>query len=200
MLGLEESDGKIYFQGKEFLDLSSSEFRQIKKDFQIVFQDPFGSLSPRQTIGDIIGEGLKVHFPDLNKAQRAEKILQSLSDVELDKNFVNRFPHELSGGQRQRVAIARAIILEPKLILLDEPTSALDVSIQMQILELLLKLQNRLGLSYLCISHDLRVIRALSDEVYVMKDGEVVEKGMADQVFNSPQNEYTKELISAAIH
>ena len=200
MLGLEESDGKIYFQGKEFLDLSSSEFRQIKKDFQIVFQDPFGSLSPRQTIGDIIGEGLKVHFPDLNKAQRAEKILQSLKDVELDKNFVNRFPHELSGGQRQRVAIARAIILEPKLILLDEPTSALDVSIQMQILELLLKLQNRLGLSYLCISHDLRVIRALSDEVYVMKDGEVVEKGMADQVFNSPQNEYTKELISAAIH
>ena len=200
MLGLEESDGKIYFQGKEFLDLSSSEFRQIKKDFQIVFQDPFGSLSPRQTIGDIIGEGLKVHFPDLNKAQRTEKILQSLKDVELDKNFVNRFPHELSGGQRQRVAIARAIILEPKLILLDEPTSALDVSIQMQILELLLKLQNRLGLSYLCISHDLRVIRALSDEVYVMKDGEVVEKGMADQVFNSPQNEYTKELISAAIH
>ena len=200
LLGLEESDGKIYFQGKEFLDLSSSEFRQIKKDFQIVFQDPFGSLSPRQTIGDIIGEGLKVHFPDLNKAQRTEKILQSLSDVELDKNFVNRFPHELSGGQRQRVAIARAIILEPKLILLDEPTSALDVSIQMQILELLLKLQNRLGLSYLCISHDLRVIRALSDEVYVMKDGEVVEKGMADQVFNSPQNEYTKELISAAIH
>ena len=200
LLGLEESDGKIYFQGKEFLDLSSSEFRQIKKDFQIVFQDPFGSLSPRQTIGDIIGEGLKVHFPDLNKAQRAEKILQSLKDVELDKNFVNRFPHELSGGQRQRVAIARAIILEPQLILLDEPTSALDVSIQMQILELLLKLQNRLGLSYLCISHDLRVIRALSDEVYVMKDGEVVEKGMADQVFNSPQNEYTKELISAAIH
>jgi ABC-type uncharacterized transport system, duplicated ATPase component len=193
LLGLEESDGKIYFQGKEFLDLSSSEFRQIKKDFQIVFQDPFGSLSPRQTIGDIIGEGLKVHFPELNKAQRAEKILQSLRDVELDKNFVNRFPHELSGGQRQRVAIARAIILEPKLILLDEPTSALDVSIQMQILELLLKLQNRLGLSYLCISHDLRVIRALSDEVYVMKDGEVVERGMADQVFNSPQNEYTKE-------
>ncbi len=135
-----------------------------------------------------------------NSTTRAEKILQSLRDVELDKNFVNRFPHELSGGQRQRVAIARAIILEPKLILLDEPTSALDVSIQMQILELLLKLQNRLGLSYLCISHDLRVIRALSDEVYVMKDGEVVEKGMADQVFNSPQSEYTKELISAAIH
>ena len=144
--------------------------------------------------------GNSANFPDLNKAQRTEKILQSLKDVELDKNFLNRFPHELSGGQRQRVAIARAIILEPKLILLDEPTSALDVSIQMQILELLLKLQNRLGLSYLCISHDLRVIRALSDEVYVMKDGEVVEKGMADQVFNSPQNEYTKELISAAIH
>ena len=200
LLGLEESKGKISFDGRDLINFSSSEFRQMKKDFQIVFQDPFGSLSPRQTIGDIIGEGLKVHFTDLSKKQREQKILQSLTDVELDRGFINRFPHELSGGQRQRVAIARAIILEPKLILLDEPTSALDVSIQMQILELLTKLQNRLGLSYLCISHDLRVIRALSDEVYVMKDGKVVEKGMADQVFNHPQNEYTKELISAAIH
>ena len=200
LLGLEESKGKISFDGRDLINFSSSEFRQMKKDFQIVFQDPFGSLSPRQTIGDIIGEGLKVHFTDLSKKQREEKILQSLTDVELDRSFINRFPHELSGGQRQRVAIARAVILEPKLILLDEPTSALDVSIQMQILELLTKLQNRLGLSYLCISHDLRVIRALSDEVYVMKDGKVVEKGMADQVFNHPQNEYTKELISAAIH
>ena len=200
LLGLEESKGKIYFEGRDLVNFSSSEFRNMKKDFQIVFQDPFGSLSPRQTIGDIIGEGLKVHFSDLNKQQREQKILDALTDVELDQSFINRFPHELSGGQRQRVAIARAIILEPKLILLDEPTSALDVSIQMQILELLTKLQNRLGLSYLCISHDLRVIRALSDEVYVMKDGKVVEKGMADQVFNFPQNEYTKELISAAIH
>ena len=200
LLGLEESKGKIYFEGRDLVNFSSSEFRNMKKDFQIVFQDPFGSLSPRQTIGDIIGEGLKVHFSNLNKQQREQRILDALTDVELDQGFINRFPHELSGGQRQRVAIARAIILEPKLILLDEPTSALDVSIQMQILELLTKLQNRLGLSYLCISHDLRVIRALSDEVYVMKDGKVVEKGMADQVFNFPQNEYTKELISAAIH
>ena len=127
-------------------------------------------------------EGLKVHFPDLNKAQRAEKILQSLKDVELDKNFVNRFPHELSGGQRQRVAIARAIILRPKLILLDEPTSALDVSIQMQILYLLKDLQSKLGLAYLCISHDLRVIRFLSDQVYVMKEGAIVERGSSEAV------------------
>ncbi|MFL2697694.1 MAG: ABC transporter ATP-binding protein [Gammaproteobacteria bacterium] len=200
LLGLEDSKGKIYFNGKELMDFSSLEFRKAKKDFQIVFQDPYGSLSPRQTIGDIIGEGLKVHFSDLSKVEREEKILESLRDVELNGSFVNRFPHELSGGQRQRVAIARAIILKPKLVLLDEPTSALDVSIQMQIIQLLSKLQDRLGLSYLCISHDLRVIRALSDEVYVMKNGEVVESGMADQVFNHPENEYTKELISAAIH
>ena len=129
------------------------------------------------TIGEIIGEGLKVHDPNLGKSERIQRIQKALSDVELESSFMARFPHELSGGQRQRVAIARAIILEPKLILLDEPTSALDVSIQMQVLELLKDLQSRLGLAYLCISHDLKVIRYLSDYVYVMKDGSIVENG-----------------------
>ena len=174
-------------------------FRNFKKDFQIVFQDPFGSLSPRMTIGEIVGEGLKVHQPNLTKEERREKIVQALNDVELESSSFSRFPHELSGGQRQRVAIARAIILEPKLILLDEPTSALDVSIQMQILNLLKDLQSRLGLAYLCISHDLKVIRFLSDYVYVMKDGNIVEDGISDDLFESPNHIYTQELLSASI-
>tara|TARA_Y100001001_G_scaffold36802_1_gene30520 strand:+ start:53 stop:1651 length:1599 start_codon:yes stop_codon:yes gene_type:complete len=199
LLGLEQSKGFIEFNGKDLSSLNANSRRLMKKDFQIVFQDPFGSLSPRQTVGEIIGEGLRVHEAELNKIERESKIFVALEEVELDSSFFLRFPHELSGGQRQRVAIARAIILKPKLILLDEPTSALDVSIQMQVIKLLSELQKRHGLSYLCISHDLRVIRALSDLVYVMKEGEIVEKGMADQVFNEPNNEYTKELIKAAI-
>ena len=199
LLGLEQSKGFIEFDGKDLNSLSENSKRFIKKDFQIVFQDPFGSLSPRQTIGEIIGEGLRVHESQLGKSERQSKILKALEEVELDSSFFLRFPHELSGGQRQRVAIARAIILKPKLILLDEPTSALDVSIQMQVIKLLSELQQKHNLSYLCISHDLKVIRALSDLVYVMKQGKIVEKGMADQVFNEPNNEYTKELIRASI-
>ena len=199
LLGIEKSKGQIKFDGKNLSSLDKRNFRSIKKDFQIVFQDPFGSLSPRQIIGEIIGEGLKVHQPSLNKSEKESKILQTLAEVELDASFSNRFPHELSGGERQRVAIARAIILKPKLILLDEPTSALDVSIQMQIINLLVHLQEKYSLSYLFISHDLGVIRSLSDIVYVMKDGVIVEYGMADQVFNKPNNEYTKELINASI-
>ena len=151
------------------------------------------------TIGEIVGEGLKVHQPNLTKEERKDKIVQALNDVELESSSFSRFPHELSGGQRQRVAIARAIILEPKLILLDEPTSALDVSIQMQILNLLKDLQSRLGLAYLCISHDLKVIRFLSDYVYVMKDGNIVEDGISDDLFESPNHIYTQELLAASI-
>ena len=173
--------------------------RGFKKDFQIVFQDPFGSLSPRMTVGEIVGEGLKVHEPQLSNEDRLAKIKGALNDVELDETSYSRFPHELSGGQRQRVAIARAIILRPKLILLDEPTSALDVSIQMQILYLLKDLQSKLGLAYLCISHDLRVIRFLSDQVYVMKEGVIVERGSSEEVFEDPKHEYTKELLAASI-
>ena len=199
LLGIEKSEGKIIFDNKNINKLSSSEIRNFKKDFQIVFQDPFGSLSPRMTIGEIVGEGLKVHQPNLTKEERRDKILKALNDVELDTSSFSRFPHELSGGQRQRVAIARAIILEPKLILLDEPTSALDVSIQMQILNLLKDLQSRLGLAYLCISHDLKVIRFLSDYVYVMKDGNIVEDGISDDLFESPNHIYTQELLAASI-
>ena len=199
LLGLEISEGFIEFNGEDINSLTANSRRFIKKDFQIVFQDPFGSLSPRQTVGEIVGEGLRVHEPQLTSQERELKIFQALKEVELDKSFFLRFPHELSGGQRQRVAIARAIILKPKLILLDEPTSALDVSIQMQVIKLLTELQNKNNLSYLCISHDLKVIRALSDLVYVMKEGKIVEKGMADKLFTNPQNEYTKELITASI-
>ena len=199
LLGIEKSEGKIIFDNKNINKLSSSEIRNFKKDFQIVFQDPFGSLSPRMTIGEIVGEGLKVHQPNLTKEERRDKIVQALNDVELESSSFSRFPHELSGGQRQRVAIARAIILEPKLILLDEPTSALDVSIQMQILNLLKDLQSRLGLAYLCISHDLKVIRFLSDYVYVMKDGNIVEDGISDDLFESPNHIYTQELLAASI-
>ena len=199
MLGIENSEGTIIFDGKDIKQLNSNENRRFKKDFQIVFQDPFGSLSPRMTIGEIVGEGLRVHEPGLNKNLRKEKILKALEDVELEDIYFSRFPHELSGGQRQRVAIARAIILEPKLILLDEPTSALDVSIQMQILHLLKDLQSRLGLAYLCISHDLKVIRFLSDYVYVMKDGNIVEDGISEDLFSSPQHIYTQELLAASL-
>ena len=150
------------------------------------------------TIEEIVGEGLKVHEPGLTKHDRKEKIIKALRDVELESSSLTRFPHELSGGQRQRVAIARAIILKPKLILLDEPTSALDVSIQMQILNLLKDLQTRLGLAYLCISHDLKVISFLSDYVYVMKDGNIVENGTSEDLFSSPQHAYTRELLAAS--
>tara|TARA_B110000014_G_scaffold258716_1_gene245299 strand:+ start:29792 stop:31387 length:1596 start_codon:yes stop_codon:yes gene_type:complete len=199
LLGLEKYEGEVYFEGANLKDLSKESFRNLKKDFQIVFQDPFGSLSPRFTIGEIIGEGLKVHEKKLNLKDRNARIFEAIKDVGLDLEIINRFPHELSGGQRQRVAIARAIILRPKLVLLDEPTSALDVSIQIQILDLLLELQSKFNLSYLCISHDLRVIQSISDLVYVMKDGVIVEKGWCNDIFNHPQHPYTQELLSASI-
>ena len=199
LLGIEVADGFIEFDGEDIKSLNSMSMRGFKKDFQIVFQDPFCSLSPRMTVGEIVGEGLKVHEPQLSNEDRLAKIIGALNDVELDETSYSRFPHELSGGQRQRVAIARAIILRPKLILLDEPTSALDVSIQMQILYLLKDLQTKLGLAYLCISHDLRVIRFLSDQVYVMKEGAIVERGSSEEVFEDPKHEYTKELLAASI-
>ena len=199
ILRLISFEGKILFNNKNISSYKKNELLKLRKNMQIIFQDPFSSLSPRMTIEEIVGEGLTVHEPKLSLKEKKNKILEALEQVELDHGALNKFPHEFSGGQRQRVAIARALILKPKLILLDEPTSALDVSIQMQVIKLLIRLQEEHGLAYLCISHDLRVVRALSDTVYVMKEGKVVESGAADELFNNPSHPYTQELLKAAI-
>lgn len=187
--------GEVTFNDK---NLEKHHDNDVKADLQIVFQDPFGSLSPRMTIGEIIGEGLQVHRPELSRAERMNQVREMLEEVELEADMINRYPHEFSGGQRQRIAIARAVILRPKFILLDEPTSALDRSIQVTVVELLRNLQKKYQLSYLFISHDLSVVRAMSDRVLVMKQGEVVESGTAQQIFESPQTDYCKTLIAAA--
>ena len=165
---------------------------------QIVFQDPFGSLSPRMSVEDIVSEGLEVHGLGRDPAERARLVSEALTEVGLDPASRFRYPHEFSGGQRQRISIARALILKPRLIVLDEPTSALDMSVQAQIVDLLRDLQQRHRLSYIFISHDLRVIRALADEVLVMRDGHVVEQGPADAIFEHPGEPYTRALLSAA--
>ncbi|MDH3342913.1 MAG: ABC transporter ATP-binding protein [Gammaproteobacteria bacterium] len=194
---LVDSSGDIYFGTDKISVLREKEIRPLRRQFQVVFQDPFSSLSPRMTVEQIIGEGLKLHFPELNQVQRKEKILSVLDEVGLESNILWRYPHEFSGGQRQRIAIARAVALEPELIMLDEPTSALDVSVQKQVLGLLSNLQKKHGLSYIFISHDLRVIRAMSHRVIVMKNGKVVEQGSVSQVLDQPQQAYTKELARA---
>ena len=187
--------GSVIFDGKE---ISSINDRSIRKDIQIIFQDPYGSLSPRLTVGDIIGEGLDIHM-NLSKKERNDLIEQTMKEVELDPKYRFKYPHEFSGGQRQRIAIARSIILKPKFIILDEPTSALDRSIQIQIIDLLKSLQEKYSLTYLFISHDLKVIRAMSDRILVMQNGEMVEEGNAKSIFEKPKEEYTRELLSAAI-
>jgi microcin C transport system ATP-binding protein len=166
---------------------------------QIVFQDPFGSLSPRMSVAEIVAEGLKVHKLASNEVEEERLIVEALNEVGLDPDARNRYPHEFSGGQRQRIAIARAMILKPRLVVLDEPTSALDMSVQAQIVDLLRQLQQKHRLAYLFISHDLRVVRALSDEVIVMRDGLVVEQGAAAAVFDQPKHPYTQALMAAAL-
>jgi microcin C transport system ATP-binding protein len=165
---------------------------------QVVFQDPFASLSPRRTIEQIVGEGLALHKPHLSEAELREAVGAGLQEVGLSPTMMSRYPHEFSGGQRQRIAIARALVLKPALILLDEPTSSLDVSVQYQVLELLAGLQQKYGMAYLFISHDLAVIRAMAHRVIVMKDGKVVESGMSADVLSSPQQAYTQQLLAAA--
>ncbi|MCA0248957.1 MAG: dipeptide ABC transporter ATP-binding protein, partial [Proteobacteria bacterium] len=199
LLKLERSEGGIRFDGRELQGLSQRELRPMRREMQIVFQDPFSSLSPRMSVGEIIGEGLEVHRIG-TPAERAAMIEQVLREVGLDPASRDRYPHEFSGGQRQRISIARALVLKPRLIVLDEPTSALDMSVQAQIVDLLRDLQARYKLAYLFISHDLKVVRALADEVVVLRHGKVVERGSASQVFQAPQTPYTQALIAAAFN
>ena len=199
LLRLEQSTGEIYFEGNALHALHQKQVKPLRKEFQVVFQDPFSSLSPRMTVEQIVGEGLQLHYPQLNVEQRRQRVVDILQEVGLDESAMWRYPHEFSGGQRQRIAIARVVVLEPKLILLDEPTSALDVSVQKQVLELLVKLQQSHGLSYLFISHDLKVVRAISHRVLVMKDGRVVEQGDTETLFSRPVHEYTRQLLNAAL-
>lgn len=198
ILRLVKSEGDIFLEGNNLSVMKSRELRPFRKDMQIVFQDPFGSLSPRLSIHQIIEEGLMVHEKNLSEKQRRDRVAAALNEVGLDESAQDRYPHEFSGGQRQRIAIARALILKPKLVILDEPTSALDMSVQAQIVDLLRGLQSRHNLTYLFISHDLKVVRALSNQVIVMKDGVIVESGSSDQIFEEPKTEYTRALISAA--
>src|SRR5215831_644577 len=198
ILRLISSQGLITFLGNPLSGLNFKAMRPFRRNMQVVFQDPYGSLSPRMSISDIIEEGLWVHFPDLSNEEREQKVIRALRDVGLDPATRFRYPHEFSGGQRQRIAVARAIVLEPTFIVLDEPTSALDMLIQAQIVDLLRDLQKRLNLTYLFISHDLRVVAALASRLIVMRHGKVVEEGPAKELFSRPQSDYTRALFAAA--
>ena len=200
MLRLISSKGEILFRGRRIDGLNSKEMRPLRKDMQIVFQDPFGSLSPRMSIVQIVEEGLRIQNPALSDDERRERVAQSLTEVGLDPAAMDRYPHEFSGGQRQRIAIARALALDPRFIMLDEPTSALDMSVQAQVVDLLRNLQQKHNLGFLFISHDLKVVRALANEVIVLRNGTVVERGPAKQIFESPQDPYTKALLAAALN
>lgn len=191
--------GDVFFEGRNIGNLSHKDMRPLRKDLQIIFQDPFSSLNPRFTCSQIVGEGLKIHEPKLSSDDLNKRILSALQEVNLDVSFMHRYPHELSGGQRQRIAIARALILRPKVIILDEPTSALDRSIQGEVIELLRGLQAKYKLSYIFISHDLKVVRAMSHRIMVMRHGKVVEIDQAETVFTMPKHAYTKALLKAAL-
>ncbi|GHB25824.1 ABC transporter ATP-binding protein [Pseudovibrio japonicus] len=198
ILRMISSTGRISFDGADIQANSWKQMRPLRRDMQIVFQDPFGSLSPRMSVADIVGEGLKIHMPDLSTKEREAKVAAALEEVGLDAATRFRYPHEFSGGQRQRISIARAMVLEPKFVMLDEPTSALDMSVQAQVVDLLRDLQTAHGLAYLFISHDLKVVRALANDVVVMQHGKVMEAGTSDEVFDNPRTEYTKALMAAA--
>jgi microcin C transport system ATP-binding protein len=200
LLRLLASQGAIWFEGQRIDGLPSKVLRPLRKGMQIVFQDPFGSLSPRLSVGEIIAEGLVVHGRAVERSAYRVRVAQALEDVGLDPATQDRYPHEFSGGQRQRIAIARALVLQPRLLILDEPTSALDVSVQAQIVDLLRELQRRYRLAYVFISHDLRVVRALANDVLVMQNGRVVESGPARHLFDSPQQPYTQALLAAALN
>ncbi|MGH2901878.1 MAG: dipeptide ABC transporter ATP-binding protein, partial [Solirubrobacteraceae bacterium] len=197
-LRLLAADGHVAFEGRELAKLDKRALRRLRARMQIVFQDPFGSLSPRLSVGEIVAEGLSVHEPRLSRAERDARVAEALAEVGLSAEQAERYPHEFSGGQRQRVAIARAMVLKPHFVVLDEPTSALDMSVQAQIVALLRGLQERHGLGYLFISHDLKVVRALAHRVVVLRHGRVVEEGPAERVFAAPREDYTRALMAAA--
>jgi len=199
ILRLLSSEGPIAYVGKRIDSLTNKQMRPLRKEMQVVFQDPYGSLSPRLTVGQIIEEGLLIQSPELDEDQRRARVSAALTEVGLDPNAQDRYPHEFSGGQRQRIAIARAMVLKPKFVMLDEPTSALDMSVQAQIVDLLRDLQKKRDLAYLFISHDLKVVRALCNFVIVMKNGKVVEEGPARDIFEHPKDDYTKALLAAAL-
>ncbi len=204
LLALQDvAGGEVYLEDQRIDDADRATLRAMRRRMQVVFQDPFASLSPRRTVGQIVGEGLALHRPELSEAEREALVLLMLDEVGLNERsgvaqVLQRYPHEFSGGQRQRIAIARAVVLRPEVLVLDEPTSALDVSVQQQVLGLLAELQRRYGMSYLFISHDLAVVRAMSHRVLVMKDGDVIESGEAQALFESPREAYTKQLLAAA--
>jgi microcin C transport system ATP-binding protein len=200
ILRLVSSQGPIVFLGKPIQGLRFKEMRPVRRDMQIVFQDPYGSLSPRMSVGDIIAEGLQVHFPTMTENEREAKVIAALRDVGLDPETRNRYPHEFSGGQRQRIALARAAVLEPTFVVLDEPTSALDMLFQSQMVDLLRDLQKRRDLTYMFISHDLRVVAAMASRLVVMRNGKVVEEGAAADLFRNPKTDYTRALFAAAFN
>ena len=198
LLRLISSDGRIVFLGKDIQGLRFKEMRPFRRDMQIVFQDPFGSLSPRMSVADIIAEGLTVHQPKLSREEREAKVVKALEDVGLKPDTRYRYPHEFSGGQRQRISIARAVVLEPDFVVLDEPTSALDMLLQAQMVDLLRELQRKRDLTYMFISHDLRVVASLASHLIVMRGGKVVEEGPAADLFKQPKTDYTRALFAAA--
>ncbi len=198
LLRLVSSEGPIVYRGQRIDGFDSRQMRPLRREMQVVFQDPYGSLSPRLSVAQIIEEGLLIQRPDMTYDQRRERVRHALGEVGLDPDTLDRYPHEFSGGQRQRIAIARAMVLEPRFVMLDEPTSALDMSVQAQIVDLLRDLQRKHGLAYLFISHDLKVVRALCNDVIVMKNGKVVEKGSAEEIFTAPKEDYTRALLAAA--
>ncbi len=198
LLKLVESTGEILLDGKPLGVSGGLSMPEVRRSIQIVFQDPYGSLSPRLTVGEIISEGLDAHKLVNDARERDEKVIKFLNEVEIDPEVRFRYPHEFSGGQRQRIAIARALILEPRVLFLDEPTSALDRTVQVQVLELLNRIQREHGLAYVFISHDLSVVRAIADELMVMRSGDVVEQGKAESIFSNPKHSYTQELLAAA--
>ena len=199
LLRISRSEGTIRFDGEEISCRNYKAMRPLRSRMQIVFQDPFASLSPTMSVRQIVGEGLPLHRPELSRVDHDTEVRAILEEVGLGADVLDRYPHEFSGGQRQRIAIARAMILKPDLVVLDEPTSALDMSVQAQIVDLLRDLQARHGLTYLFISHDLKVIRALAHDLLVMRAGKIVEQGPAEQVLENPACAYTRELVSAAL-